>query len=900
MADGSTSTLTNPVTGTGTTNYIPKFTSSSAIGNSNIYDDGTNVGIGASVGINTTGPGGSLDIRTASGSLSFRSQSNNATAANNSGVLIYNTASATASTRITQLVLDPNGANASGTDYFIIQSAGDGKTDMARITGSDAVANDLTLIGPNTSQVRIKFGDPDDATIGEVGYNHSINAMRFNTNGAQRMTIDASGNLGLGVSPSAWESSFRAFDILQQSSIAAENNAFNITLNAYYDLAWKYKATGKAQRYVQYDGNYYWYTAPSGTAGNAISFTQAMTLDASGSLGVGTTSLTGYNLRVSKSVTGATTAYGISSEGQIQSDVTSSVRYFTSNATQAAGSTLTTLYHYNATQGTISGTITDQYGYFVQSNLTSATNNYGFYGNIAAGLGRWNVYMAGTANNHMSGSLAIGTTQVTGYNLNIVKNLTGSVDAFGIQSAGQIQSDVTSSANYFQATASQASGFTISNIRCFTANQGTISGTVTNQYGFSVSSGLTGATNNYGFFGNLAAASGRWNLYMNGTAANYLAGNTGIGITSPASALHIDRGNATASYLQFTAGTTTGQASTDGFDVGIDASGNAVLNQQESLAMLFNTNNSERMRITSGGNGSAITFSHSAASINSFAKIGAIYTDRSGGSEDIDLFFGTLGAGSYAERMRITSGGDVTIGSTTASGALNLYRGVGANAYLEIAGNGNTLGTSSVTIGQDGGSVGYLWNRANNALSFGTNNTERMRINLSGELLINTTSDAGDYKLQVNGNTYTNGNIELSGVSAGTRYVILTNNSTYTGNLVMQAGFGSAGAGGGIILNGHSKATEAGWVKAGISSGSGGKFAVNTQGTGAGTNVFTVDVSGNSVQNGSITTAAPSAGNAAAWKLGERVAATVVFDTSQYIQLDINGTLYYLATVTLP
>jgi chorismate mutase len=33
-----------------------------------------------------------------------------------------------------------------------------------------------------------------------------------------------------------------------------------------------------------------WYTAPSGTAGNAISFTQAMTLDASGNLLVGTTS----------------------------------------------------------------------------------------------------------------------------------------------------------------------------------------------------------------------------------------------------------------------------------------------------------------------------------------------------------------------------------------------------------------------------------------------------------------------------------------------------------------------------------------------------------------------------------------------------------------------------------
>jgi len=38
--------LTNPVTGTGTTNYITKWTSGSVVGNSIIYDNGTNVGIG--------------------------------------------------------------------------------------------------------------------------------------------------------------------------------------------------------------------------------------------------------------------------------------------------------------------------------------------------------------------------------------------------------------------------------------------------------------------------------------------------------------------------------------------------------------------------------------------------------------------------------------------------------------------------------------------------------------------------------------------------------------------------------------------------------------------------------------------------------------------------------------
>jgi hypothetical protein len=46
MADGSVSTLTNPVTGTGTTNYVSKWASGSAIGNSQVFDDGTYVGIG--------------------------------------------------------------------------------------------------------------------------------------------------------------------------------------------------------------------------------------------------------------------------------------------------------------------------------------------------------------------------------------------------------------------------------------------------------------------------------------------------------------------------------------------------------------------------------------------------------------------------------------------------------------------------------------------------------------------------------------------------------------------------------------------------------------------------------------------------------------------------------------
>lgn len=54
--NGKQDALTNPVTGTGTANYISKFTATSGIGNSIIYDDGTSVGIG------TTSPNALLHL----------------------------------------------------------------------------------------------------------------------------------------------------------------------------------------------------------------------------------------------------------------------------------------------------------------------------------------------------------------------------------------------------------------------------------------------------------------------------------------------------------------------------------------------------------------------------------------------------------------------------------------------------------------------------------------------------------------------------------------------------------------------------------------------------------------------------------------------------------------------
>lgn len=111
--------------------------------------------------------------------------------------------------------------------------------------------------------------------------------------GSGRLILDSSGNLGLGVTPSAWASS-AGIDIGAFASFGQRNdNGWAVSAhNAYFatGATWRYKATGIAAAYYGVgSGNHQWFTAPSGTAGNAITFTQAMTLDASGNLLVGVT-----------------------------------------------------------------------------------------------------------------------------------------------------------------------------------------------------------------------------------------------------------------------------------------------------------------------------------------------------------------------------------------------------------------------------------------------------------------------------------------------------------------------------------------------------------------------------------------------------------------------------------
>jgi len=201
----------------------------------------------------------------------------------------------------------------------------------------------------------------------------------------------------------------------------------------------------------------------------------------------------------------------------------------------------------------------------------------------------YNIYASGAGSNYMAGSLGIGSTSLSGIKFRAQKAVSDSaVTSF----AGYFDGTHTLTANNafrhigaasgptvnqgaFNATASLATGGSVQGALSFpsvSGASGTVTcasgyvadvrntgagtltnavgflssnyansggGTLTNVYGF-YAVDTSAATNNYGFFSNLAAGAGKYNCYMAGTAPNYFAGDmqldktvTAAGTTTP-------------------------------------------------------------------------------------------------------------------------------------------------------------------------------------------------------------------------------------------------------------------------------------------------------------------------------------------------------------------------------
>ena len=167
------------------------------------------------------------------------------------------------------------------------------------------VAGKLKITSPSADLILDATGTVANARwriLAQTGNTAKLFRISDDTAGADRLVIDASGNLGLGVTPSAWATSGRkVFQIgtggAGVTHFAGGGGVNVLSNNTYFDgTSSIYINNGVAQQYIQSSSGHVWNTAPSGTAGNAISFTQAMTLDSSSNLLVGKTSFD-YSIR---------------------------------------------------------------------------------------------------------------------------------------------------------------------------------------------------------------------------------------------------------------------------------------------------------------------------------------------------------------------------------------------------------------------------------------------------------------------------------------------------------------------------------------------------------------------------------------------------------------------------
>ena len=169
------------------------------------------------------------------------------------------------------------------------------------VTGNNATATAIMQDETNGAKLRllansINFDITNGGGGGEIAVS-GANPLTFKTNGTERARIDSSGNVGIGITPSAWNSGVKAIEFGSGNALFSSSSGYGQTYfvnNAFYNTSgnYVYKNTQAAGSYVQNQGAHQWLNAPSGTAGNAITFTQAMTLDDSGNLLVGTTTNT--------------------------------------------------------------------------------------------------------------------------------------------------------------------------------------------------------------------------------------------------------------------------------------------------------------------------------------------------------------------------------------------------------------------------------------------------------------------------------------------------------------------------------------------------------------------------------------------------------------------------------
>jgi hypothetical protein len=152
----------------------------------------------------------------------------------------------------------------------------------------------LAVAGNNSNGTGYQIRTPSSTTDGFVLSNGG--------NSTEFLRVDSSGNLGLGVTPSAWSGVSNVFQLKGNAYVASTTHVLNHTANAFFNGSnWIYTSNNFASQTEQVSGQHRWFTAPSGTAGSLINGSGSfgdpkMTLTAAGDLLVGYTGTPGQKV----------------------------------------------------------------------------------------------------------------------------------------------------------------------------------------------------------------------------------------------------------------------------------------------------------------------------------------------------------------------------------------------------------------------------------------------------------------------------------------------------------------------------------------------------------------------------------------------------------------------------
>jgi len=269
--------LTNPVTGTGTSGYIPKFTGTSSVGNSPIYTDGTNVGIG------TTALSQALDV---AGNI------------NTSGQYMING---------TQVAYLPDQTNFTGT--LII---GNGGGSLTHTSGADGRYNTFVGIGAgssNTTGYQNTANGMYSLNSNTTGYNNTANgyaSLNFNTTGYQNT---ANGYASLYYNTTGYNNTANGMYSLNSNTTGYNNTANG--LNAGYFIA-----DGTTGRITGNNGLYLGYNSKASADG-----TDNEIVIGANAIGNGSNSVTLGNTSVTKTLLNGNVGIGTVTPGTYKLNV---------------------------------------------------------------------------------------------------------------------------------------------------------------------------------------------------------------------------------------------------------------------------------------------------------------------------------------------------------------------------------------------------------------------------------------------------------------------------------------------------------------------------------------------------------------------------------------------------